>query len=293
MLVLKRIDYFINVYLRSKIFGFYEKIILRFFRFAYRSKENDIKGVDDISVFVYIPTYNRGEVLVERALKSVLLQSHKKMKVLVVGDGCTDNTEELVSQINDSRVTFVNLYPRVKRNYPDEPFFHWLNGPIVPSNYALSVVEGDYIARIDDDDIWHPDHIEKLLKYAIDGNYEFVSSHKSAVTDDGEVIVDKAYPVKHEYYTQNNSDNQADLGPRIGGSSNIFYKSYLSFIKFNPHAWKKKWNKNNDIDFILRIHMAGVKIGFLDEITVETLPRPGKTLLGSKVIEELTSGELY
>ena len=39
----------------------------------------------------------------------------------------------------------------------------------------MDLANGEWMARLDDDDTWSTDHIEKLLKFAIDGDYEFVS----------------------------------------------------------------------------------------------------------------------
>jgi len=242
-------------------------------------------------IFVYIPTYNRGDVLVERALSSVLKQSYKNIKVLVVGDGCTDNTEQLINQVNDDRVSFINLYPRVKRGYPDEPFYHWLSGPTIPSNHALSNVEGDYIARIDDDDIWTPDHLEKSLSFLLENNLEFVSSLKIE-TIDGKDKLGDAYHVLDPYYTKTPFKNDKK-GPKIGSSSSLLYVSYLSFIKYNKSAWRKAWNKNNDIDFLLRVYKAGTRIGFLEEVLTYTSPRPGRSNTGSASISEKQPENLY
>ena len=101
-------------------------------------------------VTVCIGTYNRGELLVERSLKSVLAQTYTNLEVIVVGDCCTDNTEELMNNVNDKRVQFVNLSTR--GNYPDDPKLRWMVAGTSTVNHALSLATGDFITHLDDDD---------------------------------------------------------------------------------------------------------------------------------------------
>jgi len=213
-------------------------------------------------ISVYIPTYNRGQLLVERALPSVLSQTYRNFELIIVGDHCTDNTEDLLSQIDDPRVQFYNL-PKRKRRYPDDIEIHWLAGPVVPANKALELVHGKWIARLDDDDVWTPNHLEVLLRFAQKGQYEFVSASYIAERYGKKILVD----VKNDY-------------PRIGGTQTWLYRSYLRFFKYNINCWRKRWNRVNDIDLQYRMFHAGVRMGFLDEVVAYVLPRPGEVTVG-------------
>ena len=104
-------------------------------------------------ISVYVPTYNRGKILIERAVSSVLNQTYKNFEFIIIGDHCTDNTEELVKKTGDKRIRFYNI-PKRGYRYPPTVENHWFAGPVVAANKALEMVKGDWIARIDDDDIW-------------------------------------------------------------------------------------------------------------------------------------------
>ena len=150
-----------------------EPVILKYNRVV---REHEYKSEDkNPLISVYVPTYNRAELLMERAISSVLKQTYKNFEFIIIGDHCTDKTESYVRSISDKRISFYN-FPIRKKRYPESPENHWLAGPVVAANEALSRVKGKWIARIDDDDIWTEDHLEILLKYAIEGNYEFVSA---------------------------------------------------------------------------------------------------------------------
>lgn len=65
-----------------------------------------VKTKDDPTVSIIIPTYNRAR-LIGRSIKSVLNQTYQDFEIIVVDDGSTDNTEEVVSSFNDERIRHI------------------------------------------------------------------------------------------------------------------------------------------------------------------------------------------
>ena len=59
-------------------------------------------------ISVIIPTYNRGRLILN-SVTSVLNQTYKNIELIVVDDCSTDNTEEILKSINDSRIKYVKL----------------------------------------------------------------------------------------------------------------------------------------------------------------------------------------
>lgn len=104
-----------------------------------------------MSVSVIVPTWNRA-AKVELAIRSVLSQTHAPLEVLVCDDGSTDDTERVVASFNDKRVIWL---PGV-----------WSGRPAVPRNRGLGHSRGDWIAFLDDDDVWLPEKLEKQLVLA-------------------------------------------------------------------------------------------------------------------------------
>lgn len=101
-------------------------------------------------VSVIIATYNSAETL-RFAIKSVLNQDFKNFELLVVGDHCTDQSENVVHDFDDERVHWVNL--------PNN-----IGSQSGPNNEGLRRARGKYIAYHGHDDIWLPHHLSKLLK---------------------------------------------------------------------------------------------------------------------------------
>ena len=169
-------------------------------------------------VSVYIPTYNRCELLMDRAVDSVLRQNYRNFELLIIGDHCTDNTEKIVSRIKDTRVSFFNIPNRGYR-YPPTAENHWYAGPVVAANTALDMVKGKWIARLDDDDVWTYDHLEKLLSKAIADNLEFISGSYLVYRNGMHEVV-----------------NPKDLSPSIGGTQTWLYRSYLKLFRYNINS---------------------------------------------------------
>jgi len=98
-------------------------------------------------VSVIIPTYNRGDLL-PRAIDSVLRQSYKNIELLVIDDGSTDGTLDVLKSYNDPRMKVV------KGKH---------EGVSAARNLGISICQGDYVAFLDSDDEFHHLKIEASL----------------------------------------------------------------------------------------------------------------------------------
>ena len=122
----------------------------------------------DPVVSVVLPTHNRADVL-PFAVASVLYQSFPSLELLIVGDGCTDNTKEVVAGFEDERIRWFDL--------PKAPGFGYAN-----RNVALRQARGEFVAYMPHDDLWLVDHLERLVRLANDRNVDF--AHSRPVTVD-------------------------------------------------------------------------------------------------------------
>src|SRR5262249_13954182 len=122
-------------------------------------------------VTVRIATYNRGRLIAERAIPSALAQTHQRLEVLVVGDGCDAAAAGAGRSGREPRVRFETLPARGA--YPPEPYHRWMVAGCAPMNRALELARGDWIAPLDDDDEFTPDHVEVLLEACRSRRLEF------------------------------------------------------------------------------------------------------------------------
>ena len=97
-------------------------------------------------VSVIIATYNRSAVL-RHAIASVLAQTYDDFELLVVGDGCTDDSASVVAGFADPRVRWLNLAANSGHQS-------------APNNEGLRQARGELIAYLGHDDLWLPHHLE-------------------------------------------------------------------------------------------------------------------------------------
>lgn len=97
------------------------------------------------AVTVIIPTYNWSTVL-PHSIGSVLGQTFSDFELLVIGDGCTDDSEAVVRAVGDPRVRWVNLPANTGHQ----------SGP---NNEGLRLARGEFIAYLGHDDLWLPHHL--------------------------------------------------------------------------------------------------------------------------------------
>ncbi|MBF0489173.1 MAG: glycosyltransferase family 2 protein [Candidatus Omnitrophica bacterium] len=268
------IDYLISGY-NEIYFMTYEPLMLRFLRMRYETHYQN-KNENPL-VTVYIPTYNRAELLMERSLPTVLAQTYKNLDILIIGDRCTDKTKEYVTSIKDPRIRFYNI-PKRGYRYPPTAENHWLAGPVVAANTGLKLAKGKWIARIDDDDRWEPEFITTLLKFAQENNYEFVSSACVFEKNDKETIVQGLH-ARDPYYSRLKVLPR-NPGPRFGSNATWIFRRYLNFVRYNIHCWRKTWNRVNDIDYSLRMAQTGARMGYIDKALLRVCPRPGEQAIG-------------
>lgn len=104
-------------------------------------------------ISVIIPVFN-GQNTIQRTIESVLNQTFEDYELIIINDGSTDSTEEVISQIPD---------PRIK-------VFNYSNsGPSASRNRGIDIASGKYISFIDADDLWTSDKLEKQL-YKLEEN---------------------------------------------------------------------------------------------------------------------------
>ena len=122
-------------------------------------------------VSVLLPTHGRADVL-GYAVQSVLAQSFGDFELLIVGDGCTDVTRDVVAGFTDSRIRWFDLTKAPLSGYANR-------------NTVLRQATGRVVAYAQDDDLWFPDHLDLLLSTLDGDGVEWAYSRPLWVGSDG------------------------------------------------------------------------------------------------------------
>jgi len=190
----------------------------------------------DPLVSICIATYNRAQLLRERSLRSALAQTYRNIEVIVVGDACTDETAQVMAQVDDPRVRFVNLAQR--GDYPSEPELRWMVAGTAPVNHALSIARGDFITHLDDDDEHAPERVEQLLACIRETRADILFHPFRCETPEGDWYVNDAESFRFERVT----------------SSSIFYHNWFRHLGWDPLAYRYRepgdWNRLRKFAFL-------------------------------------------
>ncbi len=100
-------------------------------------------------VSIIIPTYNRDKLIL-KALDSIFSQSYQDFEVLVIDDASTDNTEQVIKELDHPKVR----YFKMEKN----------GGQCIARNVGTRNAKGDYLAFLDSDDEWLPQKLERQME---------------------------------------------------------------------------------------------------------------------------------
>lgn len=102
-----------------------------------------------MKVSVILPTYNRAKLL-GRSIRSVLEQTFQDFELIIVDDGSTDNTREVVDSFGPEKIRYIR--------HPEN------QGPGAARNTAIARAQGEYLAFQDSDDVWFPGILERQVE---------------------------------------------------------------------------------------------------------------------------------
>ena len=140
--------------------------------------EDGIERVEGL-VSIIMPSYNTA-LYIEETIQSVLNQTYPNWELIIVDDCSTDNTDEVLEKIKDTRIHYL----KNEKN----------SGAAVSRNKALRKAKGQWIAFLDSDDLWMPNKLEKQIRFMEENGYAFsytnyeeidVNGNKTGVTVTG------------------------------------------------------------------------------------------------------------
>ncbi len=179
-------------------------------------------------VSVIISTWNAGEMLCNYSLPSVLSQTYKNLEIIIVDDGSTDNTEELVNDIPDSRI----IYKKIERGNNT----NWYATGTEAINTGLSLATGSFVSHLDDDDFFVENKIETLVEF-----------NKTVDAD----IIHHPFLIHYPHFETYKRIFMESLTCTAGNitTSSLFYKGKWKSIPFGGSELKVPgdWGKARDI----------------------------------------------
>ncbi|WP_341875751.1 glycosyltransferase family 2 protein [Defluviitalea saccharophila] len=210
-----------------------------------------ITYINNPEVSVVLPIYN-SEEYIEETLESILSQSYKNFELIIINDGSTDRSLDIINSFTriDDRIIFLS-----RRN----------KGLVCSLNEGISLARGKYIARCDADDINYQDRFEKQVKFLNEND------HIDIVGTKVEVIGEVEESIKVKRRAQLNIDIDEFNGEEkiltywhcLAHSSVMFRKTLIDRIGGYRDY------KSEDLELWIRALKNGHKIKKLDDVLIQ------------------------
>lgn len=228
---------------------------------------------------IIIPLYNK-EKYIENTLKSVLKQTFQDFEIIIINDGSTDLSIELVNQIQDDRIKLVHQENQ---------------GVSVARNNGIKLAEAEYICFLDADDFWKLNYLENLfdtIKKFPDAKM-YCSRYVTQINSN-KFIKNTFLNIKDDYEGYIEDFFYSSLINRVALTSGV---CITKDIFYEIGGFDKKISSGQDLDYWIRIALS-YKIVITSKITLvynylnENVSL-SKTNINEKKIPDLDVFNLY
>ncbi|SNR49307.1 glycosyltransferase [Flavobacterium sp. ov086] len=200
-------------------------------------------------ISIIIPTYNRGQ-LIRETLDSILMQTYKNWECIVVDDGSTDDTADILAKYieRDNRFQY--------HQRPEER----LKGPNSCRNYGFELSKGEYVKWFDSDDL--------LTLNAFEGSSMFFSKLPDLIVSSLEFIDFNKNKIEKKHFFLSENIIQDYLTGKI--KFYTFTPTWKkSFLKNQPYLFDEAITNMDDWDFNLRMLYLEPSIIYIDQPLIQ------------------------
>lgn len=188
------------------------------------------------TITVLMSCFNAARWL-EESINSVLNQSYTDFEFIIVDDGSADNTLDIIYRFaaTDSRIVAIT-----KSN----------SGPSDSLNVGLKIAKGEWIARLDADDVCEPTRLEKQAELAFaNSNLVFIGTGLTIIDDAGNKVIIYNYPADHAGLLQHLRTSR-----KFPPHSSVLYRTK---IVRNLCGYRSRFHQAEDWDLWLRLSEVG------------------------------------
>ena len=195
-------------------------------------------------ISVIMPVFN-AELFLKKSIDSILNQTIDNFEFIIINDGSTDNTLNIIKSYNDKRIKIINNRINIG-----------ISGSL---NKGKALAAGEYIARQDADDISEPNRFLLQLKYLDENNLDLVDTNIVFIDQEDNYIQDYT----SRFYAPN--ETLSHLFFYEINHATILCKR--KFLEFNEIDYQSR--PAEDYDFFLNLALLGMKSGHMIEPLVK------------------------
>ena len=193
---------------------------------------------------VIIPIYNSSHTI-GKTIISVFRQTYRNYEIIIIDDGSTDNTQNILKKIEDKRIRVF----KIKRS----------GGPAKPRNYGINKSKSNWICFLDSDDLWEKNKLSIISKKIKKKNFDILC-HNEYLSSLNKINISKYGPFKKNFYK-----NLLINGNTLSTSAVTVSKKFLkkNKLKFNE---SKKFVSVEDYDLWMLIAKKKANFLFIDDV---------------------------
>jgi glycosyltransferase involved in cell wall biosynthesis len=203
-----------------------------------------------IKVSIIVTCYNKEKYIYE-TINSVLKQTYSDFELIIVDDGSTDNSIEIIKKINDKRIIVISQ---------DN------NGVNSARNKGISIATGSLVAFLDGDDIWLSSKLQEQIDLIITNNLDMCFCDYFTINQVGKRCNDY-YKLEFPNFSYNKLRNKILTGNYVLGSASSVLVRKIIIDAIGELNVNLKWGE--DWEYWLRIIYFTKKIGFLQKKLIE------------------------
>lgn len=192
-----------------------------------------------IKISVVIPAFN-AEGHISNAIKSVIGQEFPSHEIIVVDDGSTDNTKKVVEQFSLANIKYL---------------FQKNGGPSIARNNGILHASGDYIAFLDADDIWYPNHLLDAYNFFKENQNVFWFSSAFDIDYGRNKIITRGIKTKDDTIDYVKSSLKCTF---VHTSAVVIHYSVFT----NIGLFNENWKFGEDLNLWVRIALTYPNIGY-------------------------------
>lgn len=192
-------------------------------------------------ISVIMATFNEPKQFIEESISSILNQTYRNLELLIADDSTNEDTINVIDSFasKDDRVIVIRKKERM--------------GFVNALNEALHQAKGDYVARMDGDDISFPNRFDIQIKYASTHSEVDVFGGDMDIIDEvGDVKSERHYPVTKESIEKMFIFRSPFAHPTLMFKRDIIDSGFY----YNPN-----YKKAEDVDFLMRLYKNGYVFG--------------------------------
>lgn len=193
-------------------------------------------------ISILMPVKN-AEKYIRDSVSSILDQTYKNFEFIIIDDNSTDKTSEIIESIKDDRIRF---YKRESR------------GIIEQLNFGLIEAKGEFIARMDADDIVSPEKLEEQINFLLSNkDIHLVGTNFAFIDEQGKLLIYKRLP-----------EDQKNIEFMMPFIDSVLHSSILTYKKVLVDAggYNRNYSYAEDDELFLRLLSLGYKMHNIQKI---------------------------